>query len=398
MLRTRPTIFALAILISAPLAAPGQDDGPKAGRAVPPKVGDRVVLTFGANLRATKEGPAPVLQPPAPGDHRNAFRVYRVERVEAPWAWLQAELDGVSGWAEAAETMSIDRAFERASEEILANPDNSGSFINRAILWSMKGEIDLAIADYDEAIRLDPVSTTALNNRGGLRRLKGETDRAIDDFTAVLRIDPSYAAAYCNRGITWKSKDIARAIDDFTNAIRIDPEHAIAHNGRGNAYREKKELDRAIADFTKAIQIEPRYSQAYANRGMAHRAKNDYGHAISDYSEAVRIEPKNAWALNNLAWLLSICPESKSRDGKRAIEAATHACELTKWKNPNNIDTLAAACAETGDFDSAVRWQEKVQPLFADEEARKGGKERLDLYRSGKPYRELVAPEIKRRS
>jgi tetratricopeptide (TPR) repeat protein len=51
------------------------------------------------------------------------------------------------------------------------------------------------------------------------------------------------------------------------------------------------------------------------------------------------------------------------------------------------LDTLAAAYAEAGDFDKAVQWQEKAIEL-APEEAKNHYRSRLDLYKSGRPYRE----------
>ena len=300
------------------------------------------------------------------------------------------------GWIAREDATPIEKAFERATNDILTNPENPALFINRALLWAEKGELDLAIADYDSAIRLDPGSATAFNNRGTLWRRKKDLDRANADFSEAIELDPLYAAAYNNRGITWRSKDLDRAIADYSEAVRIDPRYFVAFNNRGNSYREKKEFDRAIADFTEAIRIQPRYALAYANRGMAYRAKKDYEHAIDDYTQAIRLDSKNSVALNNRAWLWAVCPDAKFRDGTRAVESATRACELTAWKSANNVDTLAAACAEAGDFESAVRWQQKAQPLFPDEETRARGKERLNFYKLGKPYREVVEPEIKR--
>ena len=51
------------------------------------------------------------------------------------------------------------------------------------------------------------------------------------------------------------------------------------------------------------------------------------------------------------------------------------------------LDTLAAAYAETGDFESAVKWQTKAMEL-ADESNRKEIREHLDLLKAGKPIRE----------
>ena len=115
--------------------------------------------------------------------------------------------------------------------------------------------------------------------------------------------------------------------------------------------------------------------------------KNEYGKAIRDCDEAIRLDSKSrAW--NNKAWLLATCPDEKFRDGKQAIEVATKACELTAWENYVQLDTLAAAHAEAGDFEQAVKWQEKVVSLLPPAE-RADSESRLKLYREGKPYREL---------
>ena len=42
---------------------------------------------------------------------------------------------------------------------------------------------------------------------------------------------------------------------------------------------------------------------------------------------------------------------------------ATRACNLTQWRDPDCLDTLAAAYAETGAFDAAVEWQKEAIAL-----------------------------------
>ena len=64
---------------------------------------------------------------------------------------------------------------------------------------------------------------------------------------------------------------------------------------------------------------------------------------------------------------MAACPEAKYRDGRKAVESATRACELTEWKRSEFLDTLAAAYAESGDFDAAVTWQMRAIGFLTDE-------------------------------
>ena len=91
--------------------------------------------------------------------------------------------------------------------------------------------------------------------------------------------------------------------------------------------------------------------------------------------------------LNHLAWLRAACPADDIRDAAAAVRDATRANELTGYDRPGYLDTLAAAYAEAGRFEEAVRWQEKAAGLVPPDE-RPGYEARLALYRAGKAYRE----------
>ncbi|MFC1603550.1 tetratricopeptide repeat protein [Planctomycetota bacterium] len=114
-----------------------------------------------------------------------------------------------------------------------------------------------------------------------------------------------------------------------------------------------------------------------------------YPALIRSYETLLHFDPCNVSMLNELAWLLATNPITSYRDGSKAIEKATTACNLTDRKDPSNLDTLAAAYAEMGKFNDAVRFQETAIRNLS-EKMRSGTLEeceaRLRLYKKRLPY------------
>jgi tetratricopeptide (TPR) repeat protein len=131
---------------------------------------------------------------------------------------------------------------------------------------------------------------------------------------------------------------------------------------------------------------------AHHGLGMACYRRSRYPEAMHHYAEAIRYNPAYIEAYNDLAMILATCPDARYRDGARAVELATRACELTAWGEPVLLDTLAAACAEAGDFGAAAHWQEKAMGMLAFEPDKGRYRTRLELYRARKPYRLSPAP------
>jgi tetratricopeptide (TPR) repeat protein len=151
----------------------------------------------------------------------------------------------------------------------------------------------------------------------------------------------------------------------------------------------KKEYDKALADFGEAIRLEPREPLYYRNRPLVWSAKQKYAKAVADFDEAIRLDPTYTDALNSEAWLLAAGPDDKVRDGKKAVELAKRACELTDYKRALFLGTLAAAWAEAGDFDEAVKCQKKAleDPDYENKFSEYAQK-RIQQYEDHKPYHE----------
>lgn len=226
-------------------------------------------------------------------------------------------------------------------------------------------------------------------DRGRERYERGDTDGSIADFNKAIELSPSFSAAYTARAAARRRKgDLNAALTDCLKAIELDPKDPIAYSTCGYVRSETGDLSEAVTYFTKSIELAPDSAPDYYNRGRMYKSLGKYRQSIEDYAAAIRLDPQLSWAYNNLAWLLATCPQREFRDGKKAVELAKKACELTGWQDPDTLGTLAAAYAEAGDFDEAVRWQNKALefPEYGKEEGK--ASQRLRLYKERKPYRE----------
>jgi serine/threonine protein kinase/tetratricopeptide (TPR) repeat protein len=96
----------------------------------------------------------------------------------------------------------------------------------------------------------------------------------------------------------------------------------------------------------------------------------------------------DANALNSLAWLLATCGEAEIRDGPSAVLHAERAVAATSRTNGMLLDTLAAAYAETGQFEKAASVQREAISLVQNEGENSELRFRLAAYEGEKPYHE----------
>ena len=212
------------------------------------------------------------------------------------------------------------------------------------------------------------------------------------DFEAAARLGvKDYHLSLGRARIHAERGEMDKALAECAEAIRVAPDQPQCYVTRGSIHFKESDYDKALADFDAAIQHDPRCVDAYHYRGWLHERRKEYRQALADFDEPVRLNPPDptfAAACARRAWIRATCPDDGLRDGKLAVESATEACERTKSSNPDYLLTLAAAHAEAGDFDSAVKVAEKAQALIPPGDRRAEWCEHLlNLFRQQEPYR-----------
>jgi len=115
--------------------------------------------------------------------------------------------------------------------------------------------------------------------------------------------------------------------------------------------------------------------------------REEYQTAVDKYKAALQHDPDSLDALNEMAWLRATCHDARFRDGYRAVVLSRGAIEVATRTGQLDwyyFGTAAAAYAEHGDFDAAVRLQKESIARTPDTDIKKA-RQRLTLYRHHRP-------------
>ncbi len=189
-----------------------------------------------------------------------------------------------------------------------------------------------------------------------------------------------------------RNGQLDEGIAQYRKALEIDPQFADARYNLGNALARGGRLAEATAEYEKTLEIAPDFAKARCNLGGALCRQGRIAEAIAQWSEVIRSQPDDVMGLNQLARALATSGEASLRDGRRAVEIAQRAATLTGNRDPEILDTLAAAYAEAGRFPEAVRTARKALEMAArrnDQTLAQAIKAKLTRYEAGMPCRDM---------
>jgi len=292
------------------------------------------------------------------------------------------------------EDEKFDEALADVDRALKMEPDHAASNELRGMILLGLNKYDEALKSFDRSSELVPEAPLPYQHRGELYRQKGDMQKAVEQLTKALELSPENITALLLRAsIYFEQKQTDKAIADIDKAIELQPTLAHPHLMKVEILAATNQLDKAIDHLEKLEKTFPGNDQVLDRLGafylMANRPREaintanqiltkdsdnfaalrlradaylnigKHAEAIADFDKALTQKDDDEGLLNNYAWVLATSPEDKLRDGQRALKMATKAAEASAYETPHILSTLAAAYAETGDYDNAVKWSEK---------------------------------------
>jgi tetratricopeptide (TPR) repeat protein len=340
------------------------------------------------------------------------------------------------------EDGKLDGALADADKAIEMAPDHAATQELRGMILLGQDKYDEALKSFDKASELVPEAPLPYQHRGELYRQKGDLQKALEQLTKALELAPDNVATLLVRaGVYYELKQPEKALEDIDSAIKVQPLLAQPHLMKAEILAATNHVDQAIDSLQKLLKSAPGNEQLLHQLGSfylmankprkaidtatsvlekdpnnfaARRFRADaylnigkHAEAIADFDKALALKDNDESLLNNFAWVLATSPDDKLRDGPRALKLATKAAESSGYETPHILSTLAAAYAETGDYDNAMKWSKKSVELAQKEvdnakpeddkskleSDRDQLKKELESYQDHKPVRERQTAE-----
>lgn len=196
-------------------------------------------------------------------------------------------------------------------------------------------------------------------------------------------------------GVGEKKLDIERAAAALEAALAADAKSPVVHRSLAQVRALQGRTNDVVAHYTELLRLAPDDALGHAELAQNLIKQKKHAQAASHFRTALRLRPEItvqagnvAWA-NNLAWILATNPDAKLRSGAEATALARQACEAVNYKDPSLLDTLAAALAEAGEYDKAIKIsQQQIELARGDQKTIDDARSRIELYRASQPYRE----------
>lgn len=249
----------------------------------------------------------------------------------------------------------VDEAKELYEDMIAMQPDVHDPYLRLATIANQSGDYPEAIRQLKRAIQVEPEETELFNSLASVYKKQDNHEQAIANLKKSLEIDPEQFEAHGELArIYYLIRNFEQAFFHSQESIRINSDQSSVLKLLAALYGRQNKTDKAIEYLKKSLQVEPGQAAVMTQLGTALYGQGKIREAMDLWSGSLKIEPNQVLPTDTLAWIKATSKIEKLYDPPEALTFARRACELTKYRNPDTLVTLAAAFAANGRFDDAV--------------------------------------------
>ncbi|MDY7093143.1 MAG: tetratricopeptide repeat protein [Acidobacteriota bacterium] len=254
-----------------------------------------------------------------------------------------------------AQRGQLDLAVEQYEKSLEIEPDNAKTLVNYGNALLQTGRFEEAAERFERSLELAPERAEAHNGLAVARWQLGQREEGLAAFQRALELRPDYRDAHFNLGMAYlQAEQLEEAESHLKSAVRLDPDYARAQAQLGVVLARQGRSAEAVPVFREVVRLRPDDPEAHINLAKALAGSEQLAEALRYYEQALELRPESPSLATSLAWIYATHPDAEIRNGAKAVKLAESARDATGSRDPIALDTLAAAYGEVGRFEDAV--------------------------------------------
>ena len=212
----------------------------------------------------------------------------------------------------------LDKALEYYQKAYQLKPDDSSVMNDYAITLLSASRFEEAENLYEKILQKDSTNVNALVNLAMIYAQKGDAEKAVSIYSRIVAIDPEYKDAYFNRGLLFLAKtqekcSVVKSCKDSLAKKSKDKELLSKYQSAWEDYNQV--FVKAESDFKKTSQIDPNDKDAFFHLGLLYlsraqildagaRQDSDFAQVEDFFKKSLELDPQDPEALKYLGFTL----------------------------------------------------------------------------------------------
>ncbi len=172
----------------------------------------------------------------------------------------------------------------------LQNEDLFARHYSRGLIWTIQGNSNAAIEEFQKAAEMLPDSPDIHYQLGVAYGTQSKWQLAISELRRAIALNPTYIEARYALGRIYlkATAQSDKAITELKQVVDLNPESAQGYYLLGSAYLQQNKFEGAEVALRHALQLHPGNVEIYSELGMVYFKQKRYDAAIQILQQAIQ--------------------------------------------------------------------------------------------------------------
>jgi arylsulfatase A-like enzyme/Flp pilus assembly protein TadD len=223
-----------------------------------------------------------------------------------------------------------------------------------AVGFGNHGQTERMLAPLERVVEACPEGAGFRTLLGDTYRRLGRYDEARVELERALELDADYDPAHFYLGALREALgQVEPALAAYRRNLDLRPEYVPARESIARILAARGDDQGALDEYDRIVELDPNQARHWIARANLELRLGRPAQQVAALRRAAQLAPEALAIQSDYAWVLATSPEAALRNGGLALEIARRCVRESGRRQPDLLDTLAAALAEQGEFEEA---------------------------------------------